>query len=76
MTPLITPPKPMKLWEELAQMDELAMLPNVKVFSSRIRPMDKERVIGRAIPRDEVQDHVYEGIDMWEKVWKGHVVFR
>ncbi|KAF8535967.1 ribosomal subunit 39S-domain-containing protein [Trichophaea hybrida] len=76
LTPLVTPPKAKKLWEELAQIDELVTLPNVKLFSSRIRPMDKERVIGRAIARDEVQDHVYEGIDTRDKVWKGHVVYR
>ncbi|KAF8250993.1 hypothetical protein K440DRAFT_659208 [Wilcoxina mikolae CBS 423.85] len=76
LTLLVTPPKAKKLWEELAQIDELVTLPNVKLFSSRIRPMDKERVIGRAIPRDEVQDHVYEGIDTRDKVWKGHVVYR
>jgi hypothetical protein len=36
--------------------------------------MDEERVFGRAIPWDKVQDHV-EGIDTREKIWKGHVVF-
>ena len=71
---LVTPPKLKKLADELAQ-TELAELPNVKMFASRIRPLDKERVIGRARPIEKVIDHTYKGIDTPQKVFKGHVVF-
>jgi len=55
---------------------DLANLPNVKLFSSRIKPMDKERVIGRARPIEQVVDFTYEGIDKPQKAFKGHVVYR
>ena len=44
---LITPPKPRKLFEALAQKDELTSLPNVEIFAQRVTPIDKERAVGR-----------------------------
>jgi hypothetical protein len=60
---LVAPPKPKRLADELAQIDNLVELPNVKLFASRIRPLDKERVIGRARPLEKVVDYEYHGID-------------
>lgn len=44
-----TKPKPAKLNEVLLQ-TELAHLPNVKVYAARVRPWDKERMVGRERP--------------------------
>lgn len=44
-----TKPKPTKLNEVLLQ-TELADLPNVKVYEARVRPWDKERMVGRERP--------------------------
>ncbi|CCX07821.1 Similar to hypothetical protein SS1G_04157 [Sclerotinia sclerotiorum 1980]; acc. no. XP_001594350 [Pyronema omphalodes CBS 100304] len=76
LEPLITRPKPKKLAEELAMVDELVALPNVKLHPTKVRRSDKERVIGRALPRHEEHDHVYEGIDVRVKPFKGHVTFK
>ena len=78
LQPLITPEKPKRLAEELAQNEELVSLPNVKLFDSRLRPYDKEKLLGRAIPREVSEYYVYEGIDesLKHKPWKGHVVYR
>ena len=78
LQPLITPEKPKRLADELAQNEELVSLPNVKLFDSRLRPYDKEKLLGRAIPREVTQDYIYEGIDesLRQKPWKGHVVYR
>ena len=74
---LLAAPKAKKLADELAH-SPVAQLPNVKLFATRVRPMDKERVIGRARPIEEVVDHKYEGID--EKIqlkgFRGHVTYR
>lgn len=75
LTPLVTPPKAKKLADELAESPAVE-LPNVKVFASRIRPMDKERKIGRARPIVEVVDYKYKGIDEQLKGFRGHVVYR
>lgn len=44
---LITPPKPRKLVDRLAQREDLMSLPNISVFAKRITPIDKERSLGR-----------------------------
>ncbi|KAF2457753.1 ribosomal subunit 39S-domain-containing protein [Lineolata rhizophorae] len=46
-TAMITPPPPKKLAQHLAQSEELAELPNVRVFGRRVTPIDKEKRIGR-----------------------------
>ena len=38
--------------------------------------MDKERVIGRARPIEQVVDYTYKGIDKPQKAFRGHVVYR
>lgn len=43
----VTPPKPRKVSEALAQKQDLLKLPNVTVSSRRITPIDKETAIGR-----------------------------
>ncbi|KAH8663134.1 ribosomal subunit 39S-domain-containing protein [Tricladium varicosporioides] len=44
---LITPPKPRKLIDALAQQQDLLNLPNVRVYSQRITPIDREKEVGR-----------------------------
>lgn len=44
-----TKPKPAKLSEVLLEM-QLADIPNVKVYETRVRPWDKERMVGRERP--------------------------
>ena len=44
---LTTPPKPKKVVEVLAQKQALFDLPNVKVHSRRVTPIDKEKSVGR-----------------------------
>jgi hypothetical protein len=72
---LITQPAPKKLAEALLN-SGLAELPNVKIFASKVRPLDKERTIGRARPYEQVTDYKYEGIDEPLPVFKGHVTYR
>lgn len=45
-----TKPKPEKLNEVLLTQTGLADLPNVKVYATRLRPWDKERMVGRERP--------------------------
>jgi len=75
LIPLITPEKPAKLAEELVE-TELAELPNVKLYASRVRPLDAERMIGRARRVEEVVDYTYEGIDRPPKIFRGHVIYQ
>ncbi|KAA8895357.1 ribosomal subunit 39S-domain-containing protein [Sphaerosporella brunnea] len=75
LKPLITAPPPKKLAEALLN-SELATLPNVKVYPSKVRPLDKERVIGRARPYEQVLDYKYEGIDEPLPVFRGHIKYR
>lgn len=51
-------PKPKKLYEVLAEKD-LPSIPNVKVFGSRVRPWDKEKMIGRERPFEKVVEFKY-----------------
>ena len=44
---LITPPKPRKLVEALAQKEDLLALPNVTVLPRRVNLIDRERQVGR-----------------------------
>lgn len=44
---LITPPKPRKVTEELAQSDKFEDVPNVKIYDRRFTPIDAERAVGR-----------------------------
>jgi hypothetical protein len=44
---LITPPKPRKVIEALALREDLVNLPNVKILSRRVTPIDKEVSVGR-----------------------------
>ncbi|KFY07391.1 hypothetical protein V492_07171 [Pseudogymnoascus sp. VKM F-4246] len=44
---MATPPKPKKVIEALAQRDALFDLPNVKIHSRRVTPVDKEKSVGR-----------------------------
>lgn len=54
LTELIAPPPPTKLAEVLLSDDfPLSSLPNVKIFPERLRPLDKERMIGRLSPGQE-----------------------
>ena len=46
-TLLITPPKPTKVIDALAQKEELLSLPNVAVYAKRISIVDKENSVGR-----------------------------
>lgn len=47
---LVEKPKPAKLWDVLQAETELEELPNVKVYATRVRPWDKERMVGRERP--------------------------
>jgi hypothetical protein len=47
LTHLVTPPKPRKLVEALAQKTDLLELENVKIYPARRSFYDKEREIGR-----------------------------
>lgn len=69
---MIVWPKPKKLAEQLV-VSEVARVGNVKVFTSRVRPLDKERAIGRAGAQEDVMDHKYVGIDRPQRIFKGHV---
>ncbi len=40
-------PKPAKLFDALAEKQDLIALPNVKIFNRRITPIDKEKMVGR-----------------------------
>lgn len=51
-------PKPKKLYERLTEL-ELQNIPNVKVFGSKLRPWDKERMIGRERPFEKVVEYRY-----------------
>lgn len=54
---LITPPKPRKVIEALSQNAELVNLPNVKILSRRVTPIDKEESVGRwKVIRKELED--------------------
>jgi len=44
---LITPPKPKKVVDALAQKEELLDLPNVAVYPKRLSIVDKEKSVGR-----------------------------
>jgi len=44
---LITPPKPRKVVDALAQQEKLINLPNVTVYENRLTPVDKEKMVGR-----------------------------
>lgn len=44
---LVRPPKPKKLAEELQADGALAGLPNVAVYSRRVTPIDKHKMVGR-----------------------------
>ncbi|KAI9796972.1 MAG: hypothetical protein M1835_002495 [Candelina submexicana] len=44
---LIKPPKPKKLLDALVENEDLASLPNVKIFDRRITPIDREKSVGR-----------------------------
>lgn len=72
---LVTPPKPAKLAEVLMQNEALVELPNVKIVPQKIRPLDKEKAIGRAILFPELTDHKYEGVDedQRERPFKGGI---
>lgn len=59
---LVIPPKPKKLAEVL-QKSTLASLPNVKLVATKLRPLDKEKAIGRAMLFPELTDHKYHGVD-------------
>jgi hypothetical protein len=55
---LETKPKPKKLFEIIAE-TPLPELPNVKVYETRVRPWDKERMIGRERPFEKVVEFKY-----------------
>ncbi|KAH8146393.1 uncharacterized protein LAJ45_09586 [Morchella importuna] len=55
---LETKTKPKKLFEIIAQ-TPLPDLPNVKVYETRLRPWDKERMIGRERPFEKVVEFKY-----------------
>ena len=44
---IIQAPKPKKLVEEIQRRGELSTLPNVNVYSRRVTPIDKEKMVGR-----------------------------
>ncbi|KAK1675438.1 ribosomal subunit 39S-domain-containing protein [Colletotrichum godetiae] len=44
---IVTPPKPTKVAEAIAQQGELLDLPNVRVRDTRVTPIDKEIEVGR-----------------------------
>ena len=47
LTYITRKPKPAKLFEALAERQDLVALPNVKIFNRRITPIDKEKMVGR-----------------------------
>jgi hypothetical protein len=56
VTHICTPPAPKKLAEALEASGELGSLPNVNVYSRRVTPIDKEKMVGRwKIIVDELQ---------------------
>ncbi|KAI5852462.1 hypothetical protein DFP73DRAFT_522561 [Morchella snyderi] len=55
---LETKPKPKKLFEIIAE-TPLPQLPNVKVYETRVRPWDKERMIGRERPFEKAVEFKY-----------------
>lgn len=64
---MVIQPKPKKLAEELLENEKLVSLPNVKIVETKLRPLDKEKLIGRAILFPHMTDHKYEGVDPEEK---------
>ncbi|KAI5782629.1 hypothetical protein EDC01DRAFT_789427 [Geopyxis carbonaria] len=79
LTPLLARPKAQKLAEELTLREQVAKLPNVKLFDSRIRPLDRDRMLGREVKVEDVVEYTYEGVDdtaaMRARAWKGHVTY-
>jgi hypothetical protein len=47
LTHITKKPKPAKLFDALAEKEDLVTLPNVKIFHRRITPIDKEKMVGR-----------------------------
>jgi hypothetical protein len=47
LIPLTQKPKPAKLFDALAERQDLVNLPNVKIFNRRITPIDQEKMVGR-----------------------------
>ncbi|KAG0125018.1 hypothetical protein HOY82DRAFT_673305 [Tuber indicum] len=56
---LVAKPPPTKLFDILTTETELPTLPNVKIIGQRVRPWDRERVIGREQPFEKVIGHTY-----------------
>ncbi|KAG0635151.1 hypothetical protein HOY80DRAFT_1058007 [Tuber brumale] len=56
---LVAKPPPKKLFDILTTETELPTLPNVKILGQRVRPWDRERVIGREQPFEKVVGHTY-----------------
>jgi hypothetical protein len=44
---IVKRPKAVKLFDALAEREDLVTLPNVKIFNRRITPIDKEKNVGR-----------------------------
>ncbi|KAL7276721.1 hypothetical protein RUND412_000258 [Rhizina undulata] len=55
-------PKPKKLIDVLTETD-LAELPNVQLLPSKIRPLDRERALGRARPFEKEFDYQYPFVE-------------
>lgn len=47
LTRITQKPKPAKLFDALAERQDLVSLPNVKIFNRRITPIDREKMVGR-----------------------------
>ncbi|RPA92604.1 hypothetical protein L873DRAFT_1635155, partial [Choiromyces venosus 120613-1] len=50
LTHLVAKPPPTKLFDILTTATELPTIPNVKIIGQRVRPWDRERIIGREQP--------------------------
>ncbi|CUS09191.1 unnamed protein product [Tuber aestivum] len=59
LTHLVAKPRPTKLFDILITETDLPTLPNVKIVGQRVRPWDRERVIGREQPFEKVVGHTY-----------------
>lgn len=52
----IPPPRPLKLAQELQAKEEVQAVPNLKIYSRRVTPIDKEKMVGRwKVMVDELQ---------------------
>jgi hypothetical protein len=47
LTHITKKPKPTKLFDALAERQDLVKLPNVTIYNRRITPIDKEKMVGR-----------------------------